>query len=73
MSNEYFFAQDQAGNAHKVHVARHADKDQDARGAGDTPPESPGYALEDGSPVRRIDNDTFQVAGTGAFITLVRE
>ncbi|MFT4257266.1 MAG: hypothetical protein QM599_09975 [Pseudoxanthomonas sp.] len=29
------------------------------------------YKLEDGTPVRRVDNDTFQIMGTGAYVTLV--
>ena len=31
------------------------------------------YQLEDGSPVRRVDNETFQVIATGAYIHVVRE
>lgn len=69
MDNEYFLAQDQAGNTHRVHVNHRADTGAGAADARDLPQ----YMLGDGSRVKRIDNDTFQVAGTGAFITLVRE
>ncbi|RZA33370.1 MAG: hypothetical protein EOP92_21220 [Lysobacteraceae bacterium] len=69
MSSGFFFAQDQAGNMQKVHVVRHSPVD---------PAESGGrlhaaaYALDDGSPVRRIDSDTFQVIDTGALVTMMR-
>jgi hypothetical protein len=33
----------------------------------------PRYVLEDGSRVRRIDNDTFLVVGTGAYVSRVIE
>ena len=69
MDNEYFIARDQAGNTHRVHVNHRPDADTGAAGTRDLPQ----YMLGDGSRVKRIDNDTFQVAGTGAFITLVRE
>ncbi|HEX7803945.1 MAG TPA: hypothetical protein VF471_14440 [Pseudoxanthomonas sp.] len=70
MNGEYFFAQDQAGGLQRVHVVRHpamhGNNDANAkRGAV--------YALDDGSPLRRIDNDTFQILDTGALVTLVRD
>lgn len=70
MNGEYFFAQDQAGGLQRVHVVRHSamqgNNDANAkRGAA--------YALDDGSPLRRIDNDTFQILDTGALVTLVRD
>lgn len=70
MNAEYFFAQDQAGSLQRVHVVRHSGThgDNDAsvkRGAA--------YALDDGRPLRRIDNDTFQILDTGALVTLVRD
>jgi hypothetical protein len=70
MNSEYFFAQDQAGSLQRVKVSRHApghDKDQAHAKTG------PVYALEDGRPLRRIDNDTFQVLETGALVTLLRD
>jgi hypothetical protein len=69
MNTTHFFAQDPAGNTHRLHVvghARHADVAQAARPAKT-------YALDDGSQVKRIDNDTFLVVGTGAYITVVRD
>lgn len=65
MNSEYFFAQDLAGNRQKVRVLGPSD---DSRRVG-----ARGYALEDGSAVERIDNDTFRVIGTGALVTVVRE
>jgi hypothetical protein len=67
MNQEYFFAQDQAGNRQKVRVLRPLvahDDSGTARAA---------YALDDGSAVERIDNDTFRIIGSGALVTLVRE
>lgn len=76
MNQEYFLAQDQAGNTQTVHVTRYAQNGQaseggDAGGSASTPRAT--YALSDGSPVKRIDSDTFQVLGTGAFVTVIRE
>ena len=72
MDNAYFFAQDHAGNTHKVHVNHHLSADA-GTGAAKHRDAAPQYALDDGTQVTRVDNDTFQVAGTGAFITLVRD
>lgn len=69
MSSGFFFAQDQAGNMQKVHVVRHPDIDATEAGGRPHPAE---YALDDGSPVRRIDSDTFQVIDTGALVTMMR-
>ena len=76
MNHEYFLAQDQAGNTQTVHVNRHAQNGQaleggDAGGSASTPRAT--YALSDGSPVKRIDSDTFLVVGTGAYVTVIRE
>ena len=69
MHQEYFFAQDQAGNRQKVRVlgslAAHDDSGGGAARAA--------YALDDGSAVERIDSDTFRIIDTGALVTLVRE
>ena len=67
MNQDYFFAQDQAGNAQKVHVLHRAAKTANGEAHGAA------YALDDGSVVERIDSDTFRIVGTGAFITLLRE
>ncbi|SDQ61828.1 hypothetical protein [Pseudoxanthomonas sp. CF125] len=66
-----FFAQDQAGSLQRVHVVRHSgathgNNDANAKRAA-------AYALDDGRPLRRIDNDTFQILDTGALVTLVRD
>lgn len=68
--NSYFFAQDLSGNLQKVHVMRHAAAQHDSRGAA---ARSASYSLEDGSALKRIDSDTFQVIGSGALVTVVRE
>ena len=68
MNRETFSAQDVAGNIQQVHLVRSGTA-EDARQGDAT---RLGYALEDGSPLKRIDDETFQVLGTGAFITLVR-
>lgn len=69
MDNDYFFAQDQAGNRQKVHVLGPSAMPDDSRaGAARI-----AYALDDGSAVERIDNDTFRIIGTGALVALVRE
>lgn len=73
MGNEYFFAQDQAGTTHMVYVNRHRGVDRHASEHRQTTQATSRYELDDGSQVRRIDNDTFQIAGTGALITLVRD
>lgn len=70
MKSDYFFAQDQAGSLQRVHVVRHSDQQESAVGDAGRPAH---YALEDGSALRRIDNDTFQIIDTGALVTLVRD
>jgi hypothetical protein len=69
MNNEYFFAQDQAGNQQKVHVLGPSVASNESR----TGVARAAYALDDGSALERIDNDTFRIIGTGALVTLVRE
>ncbi len=77
MKGAYFFAQDLAGNLQKVHVTRRPALANDSlRDVQETAAGSkPGafYLLDDGSPVKRIDSDTFLVIGTGAYITMMRE
>lgn len=69
MNNTYFFAQDQAGNRQKVHVLGPSATSDDSQAR----VVRAAYALDDGSAVERIDNDTFRIIGTGALVTLVRE
>lgn len=70
MNSGYFLAQDQAGNRQKVLVNRHASTHDHHAGAATG---SVSYMLDDGSQVKRIDNETFQILDTGAYVTLVRE
>lgn len=70
MSSGYFLAQDQAGNLQKVHVVRDCGTD---RIESITQRRHASYALDDGSQVKRIDSDTFQVIDTGAYVTMMRE
>ncbi|MFT3754799.1 MAG: hypothetical protein QM769_02435 [Pseudoxanthomonas sp.] len=61
---QIFKAQDQAGNQCRViQVLEPSEASANAAVLV--------YKLEDGTPVRRVDSDTFQVMGTGAYITLV--
>ncbi len=65
------YAQDEAGNRHKVIQrleAPEGDKDAPDHGGARFV-----YTLSDGTPVRRVDNDTFQIVSTGAYITAVQE
>lgn len=75
MNAEYFFAQDQAGSLQRVHVVRHSVAHAGATHESDDAnvKRGPAYALDDGRPLRRIDNDTFQILDTGALVTLVRD
>jgi len=71
MNNDYFFAQDQAGSLQRVHVVRPSSGEHESEG--DASKRAAVYALDDGRPLRRIDNDTFQILDTGALVTLVRD
>lgn len=65
------YAQDEAGNRHKVIQRLEAPepgKDDPDHGAARIV-----YTLADGTPVRRVDNDTFQIGSTGAYISLVTD
>ncbi len=65
------YAQDEAGNRHKVIQRVQAPEgDQEAPDHGAS---RLVYTLSDGTPVRRVDNDTFQIVSTGAYITAVQE
>ncbi|WP_368564256.1 hypothetical protein [Pseudoxanthomonas sp. UTMC 1351] len=72
MSTYCFFAQDEAGNRCKINVFRGPTEGAKQNGANDRDI-APIYALEDGSRVRRVDMETFQVVPTGAYVTLVRD
>lgn len=60
------YAQDEAGNRHKVIQRLEPSQEGEDHGASRLV-----YTLDDGTPVRRVDNDTFQVIGTGAYISTV--
>lgn len=68
---QILYARDEAGNRHRV-IQRletaHEGESQDDHGAARLV-----YSLEDGSPVRRVDNDTFQIVSTGAYISAVSD
>ena len=66
MGTHTFMAQDAAGTRCRIKVMRDGDAHRDVL-------QIAAYQLEDGTPVYRVDNDTFKVPGTGAYITLVRE
>lgn len=67
MSTHTFIAQDAAGTRCTIKVIRNEETQGASHSAGAV------YQLEDGAPVQRVDNDTFMVIGTGAYISLVRE
>lgn len=67
METRYFVAQDSTGERRRVRILP---SDHDAGAAGHP---AHLYALDDGSPVRRVDNDTFQIVSSGAYVTLVRD
>lgn len=73
MNRDFFFAQDQPGNMQKVHIARHVPQGSSDERPQASPASAATYSLDDGSPVKRIDSDTFMVLGTGAYVTLIRE
>lgn len=71
MKQNQFLAQDAAGNRCTVRVVAQAPAQYAAGVDGQFDPRV--YVLEDGSALKRIDNDTFQVLATGAYITVLGE
>ncbi|WP_411833940.1 hypothetical protein [Pseudoxanthomonas mexicana] len=67
MNTDYFFVQDAAGTRCRVDVLRAVP----ALERGTHQEHGPVYQLEDGTMLRRLDRDTFQVPGTGAVISRV--
>lgn len=67
METRYFVVQDSTGERRRIRILP-TDHPADAAG-------HPAhlYALDDGTPVRRVDNDTFQIVSSGAYVTLVRD
>jgi len=70
MSTHLFTAQDASGHRCRIQLIRNEDASQASHAATDV---RPFYMLEDGSHVRRVDNDTFQVISTGAYVTRVSD
>lgn len=68
MTTHVFTAQDAAGRQCRIQATR-----SDGDAAHRDVEAAPRYVLEDGSHVRRIDNDTFQIMGTGAYVTRVED
>jgi len=60
------YARDEAGNEHRVIQRLEAAEGEDAHGGARMV-----YTLEDGSPVRRVESETFQIVSTGAYISAV--
>jgi hypothetical protein len=65
-----FTARDASGRECRIQVRREDDAST-APARRDGPHPHMRYVMEDGSDVRRIDNDTFQVIATGAYVTRV--
>lgn len=74
MNTTQFFVQDVAGNAYAVRVAGHLPKQprESSPSQGEVSMTRT-YMLEDGSALARVDNDTFQMVDTGAYLTLLRD
>lgn len=65
------YAQDEAGNRHKV--IQRLEAPEGGSAAPDHGAARFVYTLADGSAVRRVDNDTFQIVSTGAYISAVQD
>ena len=65
MSTGHFLAQDEEGNRYRILFRRDEHPDSDGSEA------TRHYALEDGTQVRRVDNETFRVLGTDAYVKVV--
>ncbi len=65
MNSGHFLTRDQDGNCYRVLF------DRDEHGSDKAVARR--YTLEDGSRLQRIDNETFKLLGSGAYVSLVRE
>lgn len=65
MNTGHFLTRDEDGNCHRVLF------DRDEHGSDKAAPRR--YTLEDGSLLQRIDNETFKLLSSGAYVSLVRE
>ncbi|TYT26940.1 hypothetical protein FZO89_12100 [Luteimonas viscosa] len=68
---QILYAQDESGNRHKV--IQRVESPQQGEEHEDHGAARLVYTLDDGSPVRRVDNDTFQIVDTGAYISAVSD
>ncbi|MDH5834351.1 hypothetical protein [Luteimonas kalidii] len=68
---QILYAQDEAGNRHKV--IQRLESPQEGEERADHGATRLVYTLDDGSPVRRVDNDTFQIVRTGAYISAISD
>lgn len=73
MTTHTFIAQDESGRRCRIQATRDAAGTASRAGRPSMVDHAPVYVLEDGSRVRRIDNDTFQIIATGAYVTRVAE
>ncbi len=69
MNTGHFLAQDEEGNRYRI-LFRRDEHDADT-GNDEAKPVARHFVLEDGSQVQRVDNETFMVLGTGAYVKIV--
>lgn len=69
MNTGHFLAQDEEGNRYRILFRR--DEHVADEGNDETKRTPRHFVLEDGSQVRRVDNETFRVLGTGAYVRVV--
>lgn len=69
MTKGHFLAQDEEGNRYRILFRR--DGHGAEQGSDQETSAARHFVLEDGSQVRRVDNETFQVVGTGALVNVV--
>lgn len=73
MGTRQFLFQDVAGNVHAACVTGHAPGPQGGLHSTSHTEGGRHYRLEDGAILTRVDDVTFQMAGTGAYLTLLRD
>ncbi len=73
MGTRQFLVQDVAGNAYVAYVTGLASGPQEALHPTSHGNGGRGYWLADGTVLARVDDDIFQMAGTGAYLTLLRD
>ncbi len=65
MTKGHFLAEDLEGNCYRILFG---EAEEQNSSSGSTPPR---FVLEDGSSVQRVDNETFRIVGTGAYVSIV--